>query len=372
MRPAAYFEIGPLFERHWTGIPVVTAGIAREALEDSSIDWSFFYHTLEVPRDFVIELLASGSGRDALEVIASDVWRNRDIDYGKAQEARGLFPNIKTVRGLFREEAVFVHDLSPLLTPQFHDQASINHFAERFRYDVESSVRFFCNSEATKGDLVTYFNVDPADAPVTPMGVSLDLAALSGAQLAARLHAVEPYVVVLGTLEPRKNGALVLQFLSRDPGFARRFRVVFVGREGWLDENKRLLRDIENAGLPRDRIVFTGFISETEKAALLYNAAFCIYASLFEGFGLPILEAAAMGKLIVCSDSSSMPEVAPERCIFFDPTDPAQFAAAMASAEKRAPQMRSPSSLIDLAPRLADLGWDRCYRPIAEWVRSPP
>ena len=370
MTTRAFFEIGPLFERHWTGIPAVTAGIAEQALDDASIDWRFFYHTLELPRDFVADLLARRSGLDALEFVAGQVWEGRDIDFEDVRAYRALFPNIKTVRGVFGEEAIFVHDLSPLLTPQFHHQDSINHFADRFRHDIDTSVRFFCNSEATRGDLVTYFGVDPAAAPVVPMGARLDLGALSRAQLAAQLHTIEPYVVILGTLEPRKNGALVLRFLSRDPGFARRFRIVFVGREGWLDENKRLLREIENAGLPRERIVFTGYIGETEKTALLYNAAFCVYASLFEGYGLPILEAAAMGKLIVCSDSSSMPEVAPERCIFFDPTEPAQFAAAMAAAERRAPQMRSPSSLIEAAARLDALGWERCYRPIAEWVKS--
>jgi len=370
VRPRAYFEISPLFEKNWTGIPIVTAAIAEHALKDEAVDWRFFFHSITLPNDFVEAIVRRKSGANALGFLHEHAWRKQDIGFEEGAGARALFPNIKTLRGVFGREAIFVHDLSPLLTPQFHNQDSINHFANRYRHDVETSERFFCNSEATKGDLIAYFGVDPSAATVVPMGVTIDPAALSAAQLSAQLYAIEPYVVVLGTLEPRKNGGLVLQYLAKDPGFARRFRVVFVGREGWLDENRKLLDEIEKAGLPRDRIVFTGFVSEAEKTALLYNAAFCIYASFFEGYGLPILEASALGKIIVCSNSSSMPEVAPEKSFFFDPADLAQFARAVTRAEKRAAQLRLPTTLTDFTDRLAALGWRGCYDAITEWVKA--
>lgn len=371
MKPQAYFEIGPLFEDHWTGIPVVTAGLAEQALHDSTIDWHFFYHSLVMPRTFVGLLLLNGSGSGSHDFLLRHVWGKHDIPFDQAHKSRGFFCNIKPVRNFFAEEAIFVHDLSPLLTPQFHAGSSINHFADRFRYDVMSSERFFCNSQATRSDLIAYFDVDPAVVSVVPMGIKIDLAHVSSAQLAASQHVIEPYVVVLGTLEPRKNGRIVLRHLVHDPGFAHRFRVVFVGREGWLDENAALLREIEESGLPSDRIVFTGYVTEAEKIALLHNAAFCIYASFFEGYGLPIGEAAMLGKLIVSSDSSGMPEVAPERCFFFDPNDGAQFARAMSMAEKRAAQLRPPKTLIEIATRLPDYGWHKAYASLVEWVASP-
>jgi glycosyltransferase involved in cell wall biosynthesis len=203
------------------------------------------------------------------------------------------------------------------------------------------------------------------------MGTEIDLAHVSAAHLAASRFAIEPYVVVLGTLEPRKNGRIVLRHLVRDPSFAYRFRIVFVGREGWLDENAALLREVREAGLPPDRIVFTGYVSEGEKIALLYNAAFCIYASFFEGYGLPIREAALLGKLIVSSNSSSMREVAPERCFFFDPNDLAQFTRAVAMAELGAAQLRPSQSLIEISARLRDAGWQRAYAILAAWAASP-
>jgi glycosyltransferase involved in cell wall biosynthesis len=127
---------------------------------------------------------------------------------------------------------------------------------------------------------------------------------------------------------------------------------------------------LSEAGLDPGRVMFTGYVGESEKVGLLYNAAFCIYPSFFEGYGLPIVEAAALGKLIVCSNTSSMPEVAPDHCFFFDPADMAQFSRAMAMAEKRALQLRPPQSLADVADGVARAGWGACYDAIANWVKS--
>ncbi len=370
MPSRAFLEVGPLFERQWTGIAKVTAGIARQALGDPQIDWTFFFQSVALPRACVVKLIEQRSGAGGFDFLAEHLWSKADIAFDEARTGRALFTNIKTVRGLFADEAIFVHDLSTLLTPQFHEPGTIAFFADHIRYDIETSSRFFCNSRATRDDLVTYLAVDPAAATVVPMGVDIDPADLSAAQLAAERVAVEPYIVVLATLEPRKNAAIVLRFLARNPDFARRFRIVFIGRSGWLDERQRLLDEIESAGLPADRVLFTGYAGECEKTVLLFNAAFCVYASMFEGFGLPILEAAALGKIIACSDSSSMPEAAPDQCCFFDPTDDAAFASAMLEAEQRARRLRSPMSFADVASRLAPLGWERCYRLVAEWVKS--
>jgi len=370
MKPVGFLEISALLESHWTGIPAVTAAIAEKALADPSVDWHFFYGALTVPNDFVGQLLIARDGSLARDYITRHVWDRHDIDYATAANAKAIFTTMKTARGLFKHEGLLVYDLSPLLTPQFHTQDNVNHFANRFRADVETSDHFFCISAATRDDMVAYFQIPPGDCSIVPMGVSIDLCDVTLSQELARDCAIEPYVVVLGTLEPRKNGRMVLQYLIRNPGFANRFRVVFIGREGWLDERAQLLEEIETAGVSPDRIVFTGFVSETEKVALLQNCSFCIYASFFEGYGLPILEAAVLGKMVVCSGSSSMPEVAPEKSFFFDPLSTDEFADAMARAEKATAGMRGSSSLSEVTTLLETHNWDRCYKPIAVWVKE--
>lgn len=370
MRPVAYLEVSPLLEPHWTGIPAVTAAIAEQALADPSVDWRFFYCALPIPAAVLRAVLAARHGETLRSFIAGHVWSRQDLRYEDGAGAKAVYTSMKTTRSLFGKEAMLVYDLSPLLTPQFHTADNIGHFSNRFRPDVATSDHFFCISRATRDDMVGYFKVRPDQCSIVPMGVSLDLAAVSLAQDLARDHAIEPYVVVLGTLEPRKNGRMVLRFLARNPGFAARYRVVFVGREGWLDERAQLMDDIEQAGVDPGRVVFTGFVSETEKVALLQNCAFCIYASFFEGYGLPILEAAVLGKLVVCSSSSSMPEVAPDQCFFFDPLSATEFGRAIARAEAAAAGMERPSSLAEISSRLAAHGWDECYRPVGAWARG--
>lgn len=366
----AYLEISALFEAQWTGIPTVVAALAEQAIEDPSIEWQFIYETVVLPKPLVQTMLSERSGSTARKIFQDTAWEHIHVSYVDAASSKAVFTNIKPMRGLFEQEAMIIYDLSPMLTPQFHHADTIDHFANRFRGDVSSSVHFFPISEASRGDMETYFGIERSASTIIPMGVDVDIMSLSMAQDIARRSSVEPYVVVLGTLEPRKNGRMVLDYIARNPGFAHRYKVVFVGREGWLAEREHLVAHAERSGVSRDQIVFTGYVTEQEKISLLYNSQFCIYASYFEGYGLPILEAALLGKLIVCSNTSSMPEVAPDQCFFFDPGSILELARAIGFAEKRSKQMRPALALPEVMERLNQHRWDRCYDGVREWINS--
>jgi glycosyltransferase involved in cell wall biosynthesis len=366
----AYMEISPLFETQWTGIPAVVAGIARLALRDSSIEWKFFFQSIEVPNSVIKTMIANNSGHGGHQYLHHISWTNSDIDAKLAERSKAIFLNIKTVRGFFLKEAMFIHDLTPLLVPIFHNIDSINHFSDRIRRDVETSSQFFCNSESTREDLVQYLNVDRCRTIVVPLGADIAPESVSVGQLIRQTHDVEPYIVVIGTLEPRKNGKAILEFLTMEPGFADRFRIVFVGRDGWLEERARLLNEIARAGISQDRIVFTGFVSELEKIALIQNSSFCVYPSFYEGYGLPIKEAASLGKLVVCSNTSSMVEVAPNYSMFFNPFDIVDFWRVMKLAEQRCQQISSTKTLSDIETKLAKSKWDVCYNAVSAWVKQ--
>jgi glycosyltransferase involved in cell wall biosynthesis len=368
----AYLDISALYEESWTGIPNVVAAIAARALRDTTIDWRFSYETVEAPRELVSRFLAQHSGAGALETLARAVWENEPISDAEAAEAVAVFPNIKAVRNHFRKEAMIVHDLSPVVAPQFHNSDNINNFANRIRDDIDSCDHVFCVSRATMTDVNAYFRKPMDQMSVLRLGAAFDPAELSAGLLQVRQGlTAEKYVVVIGTLEPRKNGGIIFDYLMQNPGFASEYRVVFVGRDGWLDERTRLMKLLRRAGVGKGRVQFTGYLSNTERTALLLNAAFCIYPSFFEGFGLPVLEAGALGKISVCSNSSSMPEVFPEQCVFFNPSDLFEFSQALRTAELRAAQTRSSAqSLSDILERAAPHGWDACYDEVARWVRA--
>lgn len=373
VHPLAYaaLEISPLFEEYYSGIPVVTAHLARQCLLESDIDWVFLYGSIIVPRDMIELLLVRRSGASLLNELARLACDERLIDLKEAGRRVCLWPNVKSMAGKFAREAFIIHDLSTLLTPQHHHPDAITHHCDRIVADCRTSERVFCVSDATRRDAMAYLNLPEEQTSILPLGVDYDEGSLYEEVVYQRQSTSERYIVVLGTIEPRKNGAIVIEMLARNPDIAKDYRIVIIGRDGWLGERERLLSRLREANIDDDRVVFTGFVTDRIKLRLLLNAAFVIYPSFFEGFGLPVLEAAVLGKICVASKTSSIIEVAPEESIFFDPSDPDSLLVAVRSAIARsraASHMRM--SFADLRERVRARDWRRAYQHVREWVLS--
>jgi glycosyltransferase involved in cell wall biosynthesis len=322
-----YFEIGPLKEREYTGIAQVAAALSQELIGDPEVDSRFFYGGMIVPKPLVESLLRTRTGELLEWYLKRTAPRPAPEDLSPANVA--VFPNRKTARRTFGKECQIIHDLSTLLTPQFHHPDTIEFHATSLEQDMLSNDITFCVSDATRSDVLAYF---PALAPETvhtmPLAASLDGSAESG--FAAP---VERYILVLGTIEPRKNASLVLRYLAAHPAFSKLYRMVFVGRFGWGSSVEQLL---EEFGLAEQyaagRIVFLGFVTEHTKHALILNAQLLVYPSLFEGFGLPLLEAAALGVPSVTTRASSLPEAGGPHAYYFDPFIDGDFGRALMQA----------------------------------------
>lgn len=366
----AFLDIGPMFEANWTGIPVVTAAIAERALTDTGIDWQFLYETVKIDRATVEVLLARRSGGNLLGRLEAQLWDRQVLTHAEAQSGAAIFPNLKTVRRFFQREAMIHHDFSTLLTPAFHNEDTISHHTRGISEDIATSDMNFCVSRSTAEDLRAYFRPPSDQIAILPMGVAIDPATVSRLAAEGEKLASEPFICVLGTLEPRKNASIIFDFVRRQPDFLNRYRFVFVGRDGWLDEKARLLAKVAelHAGAA-ERMVFSGFVPESTKLALLHFSRFVVYPSIFEGYGIPVAEAGVLGKFVVCSNTSSLPEVYPERSIFYDPERPESFVTAMKKAEL-ASQItfldRRP--LPEVAAELEARSWDRSYKTIRDWV----
>ena len=110
-------------------------------------------------------------------------------------------------------------------------------------------------------------------------------------------------------MEPRKNISIVIEFITNNPSVLNEYTFVFAGRDGWLDERANLESKLAALNIPSHKVVFTGFLSDALKLALLMRAEFTIFASFFEGFGLPVAESLLVGCPVLCSQSSSLTEV---------------------------------------------------------------
>lgn len=205
---------------------------------------------------------------------------------------------------------VTVYDLSFLRFPARLSAARRLYLRSMTGLTCARARRVLAISQSTADDLVALLGVPASKIDVTPLGYDrerfrvLELAELERLRLKQKLP--ERFWLYVGTLEPRKNLSLLLRAYERlSP--AERLPLVLGGGIGWQGQD--VLADIECLGL-RDSVKHVGFIPASD-LPLWYNCAEAfLYPSVFEGFGLPVLEAMACGTPVVTSDASSLPEVA--------------------------------------------------------------
>ena len=361
-------EIGPLTEPQYTGIPQVTAALAEQMLRDKKNRIGFFCGRQVVPAEAVEGLVTRRNG----ELFRWHLGRtSTPIAPASLSEPNiAIFPNVKTVRRGFDFEVQIIHDLSSLLTPQFHTTDTIDYHGRTMRDDLLTNDATICVSEATKIDILRYlkppnpqkfFTVHPGHSLVED-GDELDRSR------PGKFETVEPFILILGTIEPRKNIGVVMEFLRRRPGILDAFRFIFVGRQGWGDGFEEYLEKYGlSAAHDQGRVLFTGFVSEQLKVLLMKTARIVIYPSLFEGFGLPVLEAMSLGTPVLTTSGSSLPEVGGDACFYFDPFSKDSFDAAFFSLMTK---LETESSAIAERARLqaSRFTWPKFYRRVLECV----
>ncbi|MBN1136051.1 MAG: glycosyltransferase family 4 protein [Anaerolineae bacterium] len=239
-----------------------------------------------------------------------------------------------------RKSVVTVHDLGYLYYPEAHTRFQNAYLRWSTRYNTRTAARVLADSQATCDDLVRHCQIsadkiavvypgrDESLAPVT------DPAALSAVR--GRYGLTGRYLLHVGTLQPRKNLIRLLHaFASLQGGHAGPplqdvddLQLVITGKKGWLYGD--LLAEVQKLGLAAEgRVVLTGYVPDADLPALLSGAlAFC-FPSLYEGFGLPVIEAMSCGAPVVCSHASSLPEVAGDAALLVDPLDVGALAAAL-------------------------------------------
>jgi glycosyltransferase involved in cell wall biosynthesis len=125
-----------------------------------------------------------------------------------------------------------------------------------------------------------------------------------------------PYILFLGTLEPRKNISVLIKAFHLLSQRLRGVKLVIAGSRGWKSEN---IFSLVNDLRLNDRVIFTGYVDDNDKSALYSCAEMFVFPSLYEGFGIPPLEAMACGTPVICSNSSSLPEVIGDSGILVEP-----------------------------------------------------
>jgi len=260
---------------------------------------------------------------------------------------------------------VTIHDLSFLFYPQSFRPVNRLYLKLFARLSARRARRVVAVSESTKHDAVKQYGIAADKVDVVHNGVDPAFRPFPAEQVSAfraDRGLPERFILFVGTLEPRKNIARLIQAYAQLPG--ARPPLFFVGGKGWFYDEIFALVERLNLGA---EVHFAGYVS-TEDLPWWYNAAqVFVYPSLYEGFGLPPLEAMACGTPVISSTASSLPEVVGQAGLLVDPTDTEGLAAAMqrclADANLRA-QMRT----MGLA-RAAGFSWRETARHTVDSYR---
>ncbi|MDD1720249.1 MAG: glycosyltransferase family 4 protein [Methanoregulaceae archaeon] len=252
---------------------------------------------------------------------------------------------------------ITVHDLTPWLFPVEHP-AGVPAF---FRLLMPRTLRYadgiIADSRSTKADLVRILGVPEEKIRVIHLGVDTHFRPVDDPGVRERYGLEGPFILTVGTLEPRKNlvGLLRAFRILRDGGIGH--RLVVTGGLGW--RYKEIFSTIRELHLEKD-VILTGYIPGSDLPGVYSAAEVMVYPSLYEGFGFPPLEAMACGCPVVTSNVSSLPEIAGDVAVMVDPRD----AGAIAAEIRRLLDDESIRRYISRKgiERAAGFTWEKCVK----------
>lgn len=255
---------------------------------------------------------------------------------------------------------VTVHDLSVFHYPQFHPKSRVRHLERNLPRSLDRAAHVITDSELVRHELIERFRLDAEKVSAVHLGVSSAFTPVAAADLKRVLEPYglsgREYLLCVSTFEPRKNLAGLLDaFSGLSPERRQRHPLVLVGPRGWLsgDTEARLVRLVE-----RGEIVRLGYVPRDHLPALYSGACAFAFPSVYEGFGLPVLEAMACGTAVVTGTGTAMAEVTDGAALLVNPRDTDALRAGILQL------LHDPKGRDRLAEagrrRAADLTWHRC------------
>ena len=213
-----------------------------------------------------------------------------------------------------------IHDLGFLAFPEAHTRFQNFYLRLTTRWAAIAAHRIIAISQATADDFVRYTGVDPRRVVVIHHGVAPEFNPDH-----ASASPYPRYMLYVGTLQPRKNIMRIIEAFAQ-ASLHPDTHLLIGGRTGWLSQP--LQRRIDALGVA-DRVHLLGFVPDAQLYGLMAGARAFVFPSLYEGFGMPVLEAMASGTPVITSTTSALPEVAGDAALLVDPTDVTAIAAAM-------------------------------------------
>ena len=253
-----------------------------------------------------------------------------------------------------------VHDLIFEMYPEYHKPLNLWYLDRAMPLFCKHASAIIAVSESTKRDIVENYSVDPANIHVVYEAAAdhfMPAAPEKIAVVRTKYDLPGRFLIHLGTIEPRKNLDRLLDALLAVRHSYPDLKLVLAGSKGWLYDD--FFARIAEQGL-EDIVRPLGWIPDEDLPAILGAADLAVQPSLYEGFGLPILEQMASGQVVAASSAASLPEVGGEAAAYFDPTDVAQMTAVILRLLKNREEYRRRREL-GLA-QAAQFSWQKTAR----------
>lgn len=264
---------------------------------------------------------------------------------------------------------VTIHDLSLLLHADTHQEHLVRRARMRLPTMTRVATRIITDSESVKREICTHLGVAPEKITAVPLAPRRSFRPVSEAQaetVRRRLGVEDEFILFVGTVEPRKNLlTLVRAFDELLRTTDLRPQLVIAGGKGWLTEE--LFAHVEQSAIT-ERILFTGYVSDEDLCALYSSCRVSVYPSLYEGFGLPPLEAMACGAPVITSRIPVIMETVGTAARLIEPSDARELTGALVELLTNA-DARAHLSRAGLQ-RAAEFTWERTAERTLEVYRA--
>lgn len=328
-----------------TGIGKYSENLIKNLLQqDSRNEYVLFFNFFKKPRERMRQIKTLTEGAKAkvtIEVTAlpslMKYWLSQtnlslkfiykqEVDVFHALYFAGL-PKIG-----FSKTVVTIQDLAFLKFPEHRGLKISKQYERLTKRAIKKASKIIVPSFSTRKDLKNLLNADLRKIEVIPDAAAEEFRVIADQkEIKKRLNQYFPpstnYIFALSTLEPRKNFARLIRAYSLLPyQLQRKYKLVIAGNAGW--NNREIFENIDNLNL-KEKVILPGFVAQEDLPCLYCGASCFVYPSLYEGFGLPILEAFACGVPVISSKISSIPEVAGRAAILVNPVKEEEIALAL-------------------------------------------
>ncbi len=263
-----------------------------------------------------------------------------------------------------------VHDLSFILYPQYHPKERVDWLTEQLPKTLERADAIITDSDVVRSQLIELFDIPEERTKTVYLGADEQFKPRSREQVGELLSrfglAYQSYVLFVGTLEPRKGIDVLLAAWCSLPDFIQRaYPLVIAGASGW--RNSELLQRIKTLN-DQGRIHYLHYVPVDVLPVLYSGAALFVYPSIYEGFGLPVLEAMSSGVPVICQAGTSMAEFAQGSCVLCETGEVEELTDLMAAVlESPAKQKEYVQKGLTQAMQYS---WKRCARETAQIYQS--